>query len=217
MIQPLPFTVSKSTVNQSVIAALLVLGCAAAQAQESPWRFYAGLGLADGGDTVVSGVIVTDVTNKQTPFIIKAGEGFQMRAGMEYRLSNRFTVQGSVGYAISDPMGYNGSFTFTNIPVEAMAFVQVTEGFRLGAGLRKSTASLTGTGVAKNASINGDYTSSVGQVLEAQYLFGSPANNHQRATSSQFGVSVRLVREEFSYLDAKLKGDHYEVGAALYF
>ncbi len=205
-----------SAAFKSLAAALLLLGCAAAQAQSSPWRVYGGLGLADGGDTVVSGTIVTDGTNKVLPFKIKAGGGVQIRAGMEYRFTDRVSAQGSVGYVISDPMGYNGSFTFTNVPVEAMAFFNLTEALRLGAGVRKSTATLKGTGVVAYSDVNGDYSGSVGQVLEAQYLFGSPSSARS-ATSAQFGLSLRLVREELTHAGTTLKGDHYEIGAALYF
>lgn len=208
-----------STLRRSIkpfLAVLLVAGASLAQAQSSSWRFLAGVGVADGGETITSGTIVTDGSNKITPYTIKAGGGTQLRAGLEYRLMDRVSLQGSLGYAVSDPMGYNGSLTFTAVPVEVMAFFNITEGLRLGAGVRKTHGEMKGTGVASDWSVNGTYTGSAASVVEAQYLFGSgdAKNNAQR---TQFGISIRAVRETLTHGDSSINGNHYEVGAALYF
>lgn len=198
--------------TKPLMAITLVVSCSLSHAQ-SNWRFFAGAGIADGGETIVSGNIVTDGTNKVTPFTIKAGGGTQLRAGLEYRLMDRLSLQGSLGYHVSDPMGYNGSLTFTAVPVELMAFLNVTESLRLGAGVRKTNGELKGTGVASAWSVNGTYSGSAASVVEAQYLFGS-GNSKGNA---QFGISVRAVNESLSHDGLSINGNHYEVGAALYF
>lgn len=201
-----------SPLVKPLAAVMLVAMCACAQAQ-SNWRFFAAAGIADGGETIVSGNIVTDGTNKLTPFTIKAGGGTQLRAGMEYRLMERLSLQGSLGFHVSDPMGYNGSLTFTAVPLELMAFVNVTESLRLGAGVRKTTGEIKGTGVASAWSVNGTYTGSAASVVEAQYLFGSGGAK----PGAQFGISVRAVNETLTHDGLSINGNHYEVGAALYF
>lgn len=215
MSMPVKFAIPLRSSFQAAMAVLLIASGTLAQAQSSNWRFFAGAGLAEGGETIASGTIITDGTNKITPFTIKAGGGTQLRAGMEYRLMDRLSLQGSLGYVISDPMGYNGSLTFTAIPVELMAFVNITEALRLGAGVRKTTGEMKGTGVASNWTVNGTYTGSAASVVEVQYLFGADAKTNAQRT--QFGVSVRAVNESLSHEGFSINGNHYEVGAALYF
>lgn len=193
-----------------------MLAMGAAHAEGSNWRFFGGLGLADGGDIISRGIIVQDGTNKELPFEIKTGGGTQYRAGVEYRLMDRLSVQGSVGVAVADPMGYNGSLTFSAVPVELMAFVNITEGARIGFGARKTTARLTGTGVASNWAELGDYESTGGVVVEAQYLFGN-ASARAGTERTQFGISLRVVDEKFTKNAVTIGGKHYEVGASLYF
>lgn len=197
---------------QPFVLVVLMMSSSWAQAQ-SNWRFFVGSGIADGGETITAGNIVADGTNKLTPYSIKAGGGTQLRAGMEYRLMDRLSLQGSLGYHVSDPMGYNGSLTFTAVPIELMAFVNITEGLRLGAGVRKTTGELKGTGVASAWNVNGTYSGSAASVAEAQYLFG-PTNGKSGA---QFGISIRAVNETLTHDGLSINGNHYEVGAALYF
>ena len=202
--------------KQVLVSILLILSAGAAQAEGSNWRFFGGLGLADGGDIIARGIIVTDGTNKELPFEIKAGGGTQYRAGVEYRLMERLSVQGSVGVSVADPMGYNGSLTFSTIPVEVMAFVNLTEGARIGFGGRKTTAKMVGTGVSVNSPVIGTYESNGGVVVEAQYLFGN-ASGRAGTERTQFGISLRMVDEKFTLNGFTIGGKHYEVGAAVYF
>ena len=110
-------------------------------------------------------------------------------------------------------MGYNGSITFTAVPIELMAFVNITDSLRLGAGERKTTGELKGTGVAAAWSVNGTYTGSAASVAEAQYLFG-PTN---AKSDAQFGVNIRAVNETLTHDDMTINGNHYKVGDSLYF
>jgi hypothetical protein len=202
--------------KQALVSILLILSAGAAQAEGSNWRFFGGLGLADGGDIISRGIIVQDGTNKELPFEIKAGGGTQYRAGVEYRLMERLSVQGSIGVSVADPMGYNGSLTFSTVPVEVMAFVNITEGARIGFGVRKTNARMAGTGVAANWPELGTYDSNGGTVLEAQYLFGN-ASARAGTERTQFGISLRVVDEKFTHTTVTVGGKHYEVGGIVYF
>lgn len=182
-------------------------------AQESPWRLVVGAGLANGGDTITSGTITTDATGKVLPYDIKAGSGFLVRLGTEYRVSDSFSLQGTVGYSNTAPMGYNGSLTFVTVPLEFMAFANLTSAARVGFGVRSTYAEMSGTGVAANWLGNGRWDSSDGAVLEFQYLFG-PRNSGK---SAQFGWSARLINEKFSRLGAQFNGNNYELGAVVYY
>ena len=201
--------------KMAVVLALMGV-CALANAQASNWRFFAGLGIANGGETISSGNITNTTSGLQTPYDVKTAGGLQFRLGTDYRIAPRLTLQGSIGYSVNDPMGYNGSLTFTTIPVELLGFVNLTEAMRIGGGVRKTSAEMTATGVASNWPEVGTYSSTTGAVLELQYLFPISAGEagYQK---SQFGVSLRYVTESFSHNSVTYSGNHYEIGMALYY
>jgi hypothetical protein len=202
--------------KKALITIAMLASSMAATAQDSHWRIFAGLGYASGGEKLYSGTIVTIGTNKVTPFDIQSGIGFQERIGAEYRLADRFTVQASIGHSASEAMGINGTADFTTIPLELMGFVEAGKGFRIGAGVRQSSAELRGSGVVANIPINGSYTGSTGSVLEIQYLFNNGAI-HNASAPAQFGLCVRSITETFSHTLGQLNGDHVEVGVVLYY
>jgi hypothetical protein len=199
-----------------LLAIAILAGSMAATAQISPWRFVAGVGYADGGEKIVSGTITTIGTNKVTPFDIQSGIGFQARMGAEYRLTDRFSIQGSIGHSASEAMGIDGSLDFTTIPLELMGFAELGMGFRVGAGLRQSHAELRGTGKTEGFPLNGNYVGNQGSVVELQYLFDN-GTGQNGASPTQFGLSMRSVMETFTHTLGTLKGDHYEVGVVLYY
>jgi hypothetical protein len=199
-----------------LIAIVILLSSMAASAQDSPWRFVAGLGYADGGEKLVSGTITTIGTNKVTPYDIQSGVGFQVRVGAEYRWTDRLSLQATIGHSASEAMGIDGSFDFTTIPLELMGFVELGAGFRLGAGLRQSHAELRGTGKVENFPLNGSYTGNQGSVVEVQYLFQNGSGQGGRAPA-QFGLSLRSVTETFPHAWGPIKGDNVEVGVVLYY
>lgn len=202
---------------KKILVSLAILSvCTLAQAQNSKWRFFAGVGLSNGGETIASGTITTIGTTQVLPFEIQAGTGTQYRLGADFRLAERLTLQGSIGRSVSDPMGMNGSLTFTITPVELLGFVNITDALRLGAGVRRSTAEMKGTGVSAAWSGNGSYDSSGGSVVEVQYLFAS-AEAQPGTQRSQFGISARFVNESFSHNAVTSKGNTYEIGVALYY
>ena len=202
--------------NKLVVGLAVMSVCALAQAQNSNWRFFVGMGLSNGGETIASGTITTIGTTQVLPFEIQAGTGTQYRVGADYRLADRVTLQGSIGRSVSDPMGMNGSLTITLTPLELLGFVNITDALRIGAGVRKSSAEMSGTGISANWTGVGSYSSSGGSVVEAQYLFAT-SEAKPGAQKSQFGISTRFVNESFKHNSVTFKGNTYEVGLALYY
>jgi hypothetical protein len=185
----------------------------AAHAQESNWRFFGGLGAASGGEEITSGTITVVGTSQTIPFRVGPGDGIQKRVGFDYRIADRFTLQASVGHMSSDPMGINGSYDFTVVPLEFMGFVDVAYGLRFGVGVRKSSAELSGKGVVANSPVNGTFKSDGGVVAELQYMFVGA----DKPKGPQFGISLRAVSEKFKHTLGELNGDHKEIGLVVYY
>ena len=200
---------------KGLLALALVAGAATAtQAQTtSNWRFYAGGGLTHGGDTIAAGTI-TDVGNGHViPFEVKPQGDWQVRVGADYRLTDSFSLQGAIGHGNSAPMGYDGSYTMTTIPVELLGFFSITDAFRVGAGVRKTYADMAGTGKGLGYPGLGRWDTSGGAVLELQYLWSTAVAGR----GPQFGVSLRRVSETFSKDGYSVSGNHTELGVALYY
>lgn len=195
------------------LGALLVLGCALAHADESNWRFFGRFGVGFGGENFASGHYV----NSGEYWEIGTGSGMKYAIGADYRISEKVTLQGSVGREVSTvPNAANGDLTFTRVPVELLGFYNLSKEFRVGGGLRYATNSnMTGNGVVAGWSGLGGYEASTGGVLEAQYLFAT--SQAKEARSAQFGLSVRFVSESFRKDGVTRGGDHGEAGLVLYY
>jgi hypothetical protein len=141
--------------------------------------------------------------------------------GADVRLTDKVSIQGSVGHQRNRVVGSNFTFDFQRQPVELMGFYSVTEQVRVGLGARKVVnAKLTGDGVALGYAANGNYDSSVGAVLEAQYLFNPPS---QVARNLVVGINLRFVKEDFTQADGGIppyetkSGDHIALGLVFYY
>jgi hypothetical protein len=196
--------------KKRLVLSFLALSSLCAFAQESKWSLVTAIGWANGGEEIISGVIIDrNNTARTIPYAIKAGSGLQVRLGPEYRFNDAFSVQATVGRSVNDPMGDNGSLTFTTTPLEMLANYKPTKNVRVGLGARKTYADLKGTGVAANYPILGSYNGSLGSVLEFSYLV--PISNHAGST---FGAYVRFVNEKLKFQQFELNGNHYELGIA---
>jgi opacity protein-like surface antigen len=189
-----------------LLGAALAIGTAfSAQAADagSPFKFLLGAGLTFGGDTLVT-VPFTDGSSDD----IKAGGLVHLYGGGEYRLSDMFALQATVGYHINDTRAAsNGSVRFTRIPVDLLALYSVTEKVRLGAGAQfVSGPELKGSGVASNVSQK--YDSTTGAIVEGEYLF-----------SPHMGLKLRYVSEKFTPEGGgtKIDGSHVGVMFSYYF
>ncbi|HXA46130.1 MAG TPA: hypothetical protein VNW52_00765 [Burkholderiaceae bacterium] len=202
---------------KKILLAMSLIGiCAAAHADESNWRFYAGIGMTDGGDTIIASNITVEPTGLVEPFEIKAGTTTEFRVGADYTIAKWLSVQASIGHADNAPTGNNGSLDFKTTPIELLAFLNVTDALRIGGGLRKTHAQMSGTGVVVGWPGLGSYSSTRGSVVEAQYLFGlsdaAAGNRH-----NLFGLSVRAINETFTHDSVSFSGHHYEIGGAYYY
>lgn len=185
-------------------AAVLTLGGAvSAQAADaaSNFRFLVGAGLTFGGDTLIT-VPFTDGSRED----IKAGGLIHLYGGGEYKFSDQFALQATIGYHVHDTSAAsNGSVRFTRVPVDVIGVYQLNDTIRLGAGAQfVNGPELKGSGVASN--INAKYDSTTGVILEGEYLF-----------SSKLGAKLRYVSEKFKPQNSNTKIDGSHIGLMMSF
>jgi hypothetical protein len=191
----------KQAIVASMIVATLFTAVGGAQAQtavsQRSVRGILGLGVTGGGDTLASASYTDGTTQK-----IRAGGLVHVYAGAEFRVAPQVTLQATLGYHADDTRAAdNGSLRFTRYPLEVLGHFQVDDAIRIGGGIRLiNSAKLVGRGVLGN--INDEFDSTVGLVIEGEYLF-----------ARQFGVKLRGVSEEYksTRLNGTASGSH--VGA----
>ena len=189
-----------------LVGAALALGAAfSAQAADagSPFKFLLGAGLTFGGDTLIT-VPFTDGSSDD----IKAGGLIHLYGGGEYRFSDVFALQATIGYHINDTKAAsNGSVRFTRIPVDLLGLYSLTDKVRIGGGAQfVSGPELKGSGVASN--VNQKFDSTTGVVVEGEYLF-----------TPHTGLKLRYVSEKFTPEGGgeKIDGSHVGVMFSYYF
>lgn len=186
----------------AVTALLASMGAAHAQtAAPSPVRFLAGLGFSAGGDDLATAKYTNG--SSQT---IKAGGGFYFTAGADYRLSEEFSVQGTLNFHVDDTRATNGSITFKRFPVEVLGYYHVNDAWRVGGGLRYvSGAKLSSSGAADG--IDAKFDNTVSAVAEVEYFW-----------MPKFGMKMRYVKETFKAPGIPdVKGNHFGISGNYYF
>lgn len=167
-----------------------------------PLRFLLGAGLTFGGDTLVT----ASYTNGSSDSIT-AGGFVMIYGGLDYRLDDAISFQGTLGYHVDTITAQNGDVTFSRIPLELLAYYQLNDAFRFGGGARiVNSPELKGSGIAGN--INGTFDNTVGLVIEGEYMM------HRT-----FGIKLRHVSEHYqpSGSPVSVDGSHFGVLANLYF
>lgn len=197
-----------------LVALALGLSGVLAHADTTNWRFYGMAGTGFGGQSILNGSYTDGST-----WDVKTGLGLQYKLGVDYRVSPKFAVQGSIGRQRSTTDGVDGEYALTTHAVEVMGFYDMTPNWRLGAGVRTLTlAEVTGTGVAAKFPGLGRYESTPGGVFELQYVLDTtPAKNGN--DPGQFGISVRYVSENLKPAagGASKNGSHSELGLFMYY
>jgi hypothetical protein len=194
-------SIAKAVVSVSLLAA----ACASAFAQDaapSAFKGIAGLGFTFGGDTLASG----SYTNGDS-WKVSSGGGVPLYGGIEYRVSDQFVVQGTVGYHSDRIGGDNGSIKFTRVPVEAVGLYSVNSQVRLGGGVQHaSSPKISSSGVVSGNNLRFDASTAL--VLEGEYLFGP-----------SMGMKLRYVGHKFNVegSSASVNGDHLGVMLNFYF
>lgn len=193
-------------ITLAIALAIASLGAAQAQDQtaapEGKVSFLIGAGLTFGGDKMA-----TAAYENGDEIDIHAGSIFALTTGIDYRISQKFSLQGTIGFHVDDATASNGDMRFQRFPVELLAYYHVSPQWRIGGGARYvSNAKLSSSGAADF----GDYEfkSTVSGVLEAEYLM-----------SPNMGFKVRLVNDKFEekISRAKYDGKHIGLFANYYF
>jgi len=188
--------------KQTLCAVVLAAASVAAQAQSTnPVRGFVGMAVTGGGETLVT-VTYSDGSSKN----IKSGGLVDLKVGAEYRWTDAFSVQGSVGFHTDSTSASNGNVRFTRFPIELLGYWHARPALRLGGGLRVPTgAKLRSSGVVASLG-NTSFDASAGLVLEGEYLF-----------SPRFGLGLRAVKETYEVGGSKIDGDHVGLRLNFYF
>ncbi|MCZ8252772.1 MAG: hypothetical protein O9318_09910 [Hylemonella sp.] len=196
----------------------LGLACAAlgASAEAPRVRMYANVGYGFGGQPLIDGIWVNSSNQQTGTWDIKTGKGVVLALGADVRITERLSLQGSMGYETDSVEGVNGGYKFSRVPVELLGFYSVTERFRLGGGVRK----VQSTNIQGHGDAEGDhfaYTQSGGAVLETQYFFSEPSRTGREPL---FGMYLRYIRESYQLRDQqgdKKDGNHFALGLLFYY
>lgn len=185
----------------AVAALLATMGAAQAQSQPRPLHGVAGLGVSFGGDDLATAKYTNG--NSQD---IKAGSGVYFTIGADYRMSEKFSVQGTFNYHVDSTTAKNGEIKFQRFPVELLGYYHVNNDLRIGAGLRYvMDPKLSSSGVASG--IEAKFDNATSPLAEIEYFF-----------TPQFGMKVRYVKETFKgkgYYD--VKANHVGISGNYYF
>ncbi len=194
-----------------IAVAIASLGSAQAQTQASaanPLRFVVGAGLTAGGDK-----LATAEYSNGGSIDVRAGGMIAFLAGVDYRVNQQFSFQGTVGFHVDQASAKNGDVTFKRFPIEVLAYFHPSDKMRIGGGVRYvSSPKLNGDGFG--AGVYQEFDNTVGAVIEGEYFF-----------SPNVGLKLRYVKEEYesSYVyrrqtfTEKTKGDHVGIFGNFYF
>ena len=181
--------------------------------QPRPVKFVAGLGFTAGGDRLATARFREydywyggyDYEDRS----VRAGQLFQLHAGVEWRVAPAVTMQATIGYHTDSVDARNGDIDFTRYPLELLAHFQFAPQWRAGGGLRYTlNPRLSGGGVARDVDIK--FKRSLGPVVEVEFL---PSN------IKWLGVKLRGVIERYKPRDGgeSANGNHFGLFANFYF
>jgi len=183
-------------------AATLALAAAAPAFAVEGFRPVVGIELTGGGKTLVEVEFEGDRPNQK----ISSGGLTHIFGGVEYRDPNgQFAIQTTIGYHFDRVDAKNASLSFSRVPLEVLGFWNANEHIRLGGGLRKAFNSRFETsGDASNDFSDFNMRSSIGFVLQGEYMFGE-----------HMSVFLRYVNENYKsshLVGGEVDGDHGGLG-----
>ena len=192
--------------KMALVIALAFASLTSAQAQsEAPaqkqLRFLVGTGLTFGGDK-----LMTVEYENGVEMDIRAGGMIAFTAGIDYRVNDAFSFQGTIGYHVDNTSARNADARFERFPVELLAYYHVSPSWRIGGGARYVNSPTLKTQGFGFGDISFDNT--VGGVLEAEYLM----NRH-------VGFKLRYVMEKYERKNrvGETDGNHVGIFANYYF
>jgi hypothetical protein len=170
----------RKTIVAAALAALAAAGNVQAQEARGA-RGILGAGVTSGGDTLVT-VVFTDGTSED----IKGGGLFHLYGGVEIPVGPALSMQATVGYHVDDTgSGSNGSMRFSRYPIEVLVHGHINPNVRIGGGVRfVNSAKIRGSGVLSGLDV--DFDSTVGAVIEGEYL-----------VTRSIGLKLRAVSEKY--------------------
>ncbi|NDC61483.1 MAG: hypothetical protein EBZ60_05645 [Betaproteobacteria bacterium] len=195
--------------KKHAITGLAMLASLGAWADERPMQFLAGVDYTYGGDKLYKAIYKSGDTQD-----ITAGGTYAFQVGANYPIGRYTDLQLTIGLHTVSTNANNGKIAFTRYPIELLGFYQFSDYFRLGGGFRQSLgASSTTSGAASNLS-SYDFKSSMGGVVEMQYLF-----RPDRPTFDKNALTLRFATENFttqSNSPVRVNGNHWGLGLAFY-
>jgi hypothetical protein len=188
-------------VKNILAAATLALAATAPSFAAEGFAPLIGVSLTGGGKTLVE-VEFEDGGSRK----ISSGGLTHLFGGVEYRdPTGVYAIQTTLGYHFDRVSADNGSLSFSRIPLEVLGFWNANENIRLGGGLRKALSSRFETsGVGAEISGDFDLRSSIGFVLQGEYMFGE-----------HHSVFLRYVDENYKsnhLVGGKVDGNHGGLG-----
>lgn len=190
----------------ALVIALAIASLGAAQAQnaqtQKQLRGVLGAGLTFGGDK-----LLTVEYENGVEMDLRAGGMIAMYGGIDYRVTDQFSFQATLGYHVDNTTARNADARFDRFPLEVLAYYHVSPNWRIGGGARYVSNPKLKTSGALNI---GDFAfdNTIGGVLEAEYLMGS-----------NVGIKLRYVNESFEskQIVEKVDGSHIGILANFYF
>lgn len=184
------------------LAAALLSGVAAVGAQERPVKLVLALDLGSGGDTI-NHLKYSDGSTQD----LKAGDGVQLKLGLDYKVDEEWSVMGTIGYELAFTRGRNGNIYFERYPLELMFKYSVNDKVRVGFGGRLPLSpSVRATGAARSIQPDYDMKGKRSLVADVEYR-----------VSPNFGLSARYVKDLYERDGKEVSGKHYAIGSNLYF
>lgn len=193
----------------------ITLACAslAAQAQVKPafenyMKFVAGVGFTYGGDRLANGSMEKND--------LMAGKGLLFVGGFDFRLTETFSLQTTVGQHI-DAVSTNsrGNATFRRTPVEMIAYFHPSKRWRLGAGARFVASPKVEYDSA--SSYDREFKNTLGAVLEGEFLLNDHVGFKLRLGTEHFRNKQSAPRGSFAYNNDKETGEQIGVITNFYF
>jgi hypothetical protein len=193
----------------------ITLACAslAAQAQAKPafdnhMKFVAGVGFTYGGDELAGGTMAHND--------LMAGKGLLFLGGFDFRLTETFSLQTTVGMHIDAvSTGYGNEATFKRVPVEMIAYYHLSKRWRLGAGVRY----VSSPKVDFDSPGDRTFKNTVGAVLEGEFLVNDHVGIKLRLGSEKFKNKSKYspMSSNYYYSQEDVKGEHIGVITNFYF
>ena len=212
--------------NKYLLTLALCLGSTALHAQDvrnsgqesfndnvRPYNFLFGMGITGGGDKLAT----VNFTNGSSESI-DAGGVVYVKAGVDWRIAPKVSLQAAIGYHTDLVNAQNGDVKFNRSFAEGIAFVDTFPGQRIGVGARQTSGAKFSSGGAASSAGNVDFKSNVGALVEYEFLLSSGGN---RGAS----IVVRYVAEKYTpskvngvnVTGKDVDGSHFGLGFNLYF